>query len=89
MSAIGRMATALATRRVARSVGGASAGPLGMAVGVALPTIVRTLGPAGMVALVVGGWAVKKVMEKRERAAEDKLMPMAPANAAPPAGAAR
>jgi hypothetical protein len=73
------MATALATRAVARSVGGASAGPLGMVIGVALPTIVRTLGPAGMVGIVVGGWAVKKFVEKRDRAAADRLMPMAPA----------
>ncbi|GGI83118.1 hypothetical protein GCM10007973_19550 [Polymorphobacter multimanifer] len=73
------MVTALATRAVARSVGGVSAGPVGMAIGVALPTIVRTLGPAGMIGLVVGGWAVKKVVEKRDRAAADRLMPVAPA----------
>lgn len=65
MGPVSRVVTGLATRQVARSVGGASAGPVGMALGLALPMVVRTLGPMGMVGLVVGGWAVKKVLERR------------------------
>ncbi len=69
MGLMTRLVTGLAARQVARSAAGSSAGPVGMAVGLALPMMVRTLGPAGMVGLAVGGWAVKKMLDKRAAAA--------------------
>lgn len=66
---IGQLVTALAGRTLARSVGGAGAGPIGAVVGAALPTaipfIARRLGPAGMVAAAVGSYVVARAMAKR------------------------
>jgi hypothetical protein len=56
---------AMAARTVGRSLGGVSAGPLGLAVGVALPMLTRSLGPAGMVALAAGSWAMRRAIAKR------------------------
>jgi hypothetical protein len=66
MGPIARLATSLATRQVARTLGGASAGPVGVVVGVALPMLVRALGPAGMVGLALGGMVVRRALERRQ-----------------------
>jgi hypothetical protein len=65
MGPFSRMMTGLATRAVARAAGGVAAGPAGMAMGMALPYVVRALGPAGMVGMAVGGWVVKRTLKKR------------------------
>lgn len=66
---IGQIVTALAGRTLARTVGGAGAGPIGAVVGAALPTaipfIARRLGPVGMVAAAVGSYVVARAMAKR------------------------
>lgn len=64
---LGNLIRMAAGRAVARQVGGASAGPLGMAAGAALPFVLRRFGPLGMIGAAVGGYAVKKYMEKRAR----------------------
>ena len=62
---IGKLFTALAGRSVARNVGGPNAGPAGMVIGAGLPMIARRFGPMGMIAAAAGGYAVKKMMDKR------------------------
>lgn len=62
---VGRAVIAMAARTVGRTLGGASGGPVGLAVGMALPMVTRALGPAGMVGLALGSWAVKRAMHKR------------------------
>ena len=66
---IGKIVTALAGRTLARSIGGVAAGPAGAIVGatlpILLPQIARRLGPVGMIAAAVGGYAFTKYLEKR------------------------
>ena len=64
MAVFGRIISALAGRALARTVGGAAAGPAGMVIGAALPMVARRLGPLGMAGLAVGAWAVGKVAGK-------------------------
>jgi uncharacterized protein YqgC (DUF456 family) len=74
---IGKLVTALAGRTLARTVGGAAAGPAGAIIGatlpVLLPQIARRLGPIGMVAAAVGGYAFTRYLERRaaRRAGEE------------------
>ena len=60
---LGRLIGAAAGRAVARQVGGVRAGPLGALAGVALPFVLRRLGPMGMIGAAVGGYAVKKIAD--------------------------
>lgn len=62
---IGRIISALAGRAAARSVGGMTAGPLGTVVGAALPTVMRRVGPAGMIGIAAGGYLLKRMADKR------------------------
>lgn len=62
---VGRAVMAMAARTVGRTLGGASGGPVGLAIGMALPMVTRALGPAGMVGLALGSWAVKQAMQKK------------------------
>lgn len=62
---LGRIISMAAGRSAARSLGGATAGPTGLIVGALLPTVLRRLGPGGMIAAAVGGYALKKVMARR------------------------
>jgi hypothetical protein len=79
-----KILTALAGRSIARTIGGASAGPAGAIIGAAvplvLPRISRALGPAGMVAAAVGGVLFTRWLERRNarRDALAKLPPRAP-----------
>lgn len=67
---LGRIVSALAGRSAARSLGGAGAGPLGAIAGAALPALLprlsRRLGPGGMIAAAVGGYALTKYLNKRQ-----------------------
>jgi hypothetical protein len=67
---LGRIISAFAGRSAARSLGGMGAGPLGAVAGAALPTLLprlsRRLGPGGMIAAAVGGYALTKYMNKRQ-----------------------
>lgn len=66
---IGKIVTALAGRSIARTVGGASAGPAGALIGAAIPVILpraaRALGPVGMIAAAVGGLLFTRWMDRR------------------------
>lgn len=61
----GRIFSALAGRSIARNVGGPGGGMRGAAIGAALPTLARRMGPMGMIAAAAGGYAVKRMMDKR------------------------
>jgi hypothetical protein len=62
---IGRIVGALAGRSMARNMPGGMGGMGGMALGAALPTLARRMGPMGMIAAAAGGYAVKRMMDKR------------------------
>lgn len=62
---LGRLISMIAGRSIARTVGGVAAGPVGLVVGAALPTVLRRLGPFGMVAAAAGGYVVKKMIDRR------------------------
>ncbi|MGL6043620.1 MAG: hypothetical protein ACRC1J_06815 [Sandaracinobacteroides sp.] len=66
---IGKIVTALAGRTIARTVGGAAAGPAGAIIGAAvpivLPRVARALGPFGMIAAAVGGMLFTRWLERR------------------------
>lgn len=85
MRMIGKIVTAMAGRTVARTIGGAAAGPTGMIVGAALPIVLpriaATLGPFGMVAAAVGTLFFSRYMKRRadRKAAMDGLPPSDPA----------
>ena len=61
---LGRIITAAAGRSIARTVGGVAAGPAGAVVGLLLPTVLRRLGPGGMLAAAIGGHVVRRAMKK-------------------------
>lgn len=75
---IAKLITAFAGRTLARSIGGVSAGPAGAIIGatlpIILPQIARRLGPVGMIAAAVGGYAFTKYLERRAA----RLSPTAP-----------
>ena len=65
---LGRIVTMFAGRSLARSVGGAASGPAGAVVGLLLPTVLRRLGPGGMIAAAVGGAVVRRAVRKANAA---------------------
>jgi hypothetical protein len=65
---LGKLIGAIAGRRVSRHISGIN-GPGGAALGVAAAALMRRMGPMGMVAAAVGGWALKRHFEKQEAAA--------------------
>lgn len=67
---LGRLISMIAGRSIARTVGGVASGPVGLAVGAALPTVLRRLGPGGMIAAAVGGFAVKKWLDRHQAPAK-------------------
>ena len=62
---LGRLIGTTAATMLARQVSGAGAGPAGTMIAVALPFIIRRMGPAGMVAMAVGAWAIKRIMKEQ------------------------
>jgi uncharacterized protein YqgC (DUF456 family) len=66
---IGKLLSAVAGQSIARTVGGAGAGPVGAVVGGLVPTVLpfvaRRLGPAGMVAAAVGSYVVARAIARR------------------------
>ena len=68
MPLVAKVVTSLAGRAVAQSLGGASAGPVGMVLGAALPFVARRLGPVGMVGVAVGAWAITKMLKAQAEA---------------------
>lgn len=62
---LGKIIGAVAGRRVSKHVSGIS-GPGGAVLGVAAAALMRRMGPMGMVAAAVGGWALKRHFDKQE-----------------------
>lgn len=67
---IGKLITAFAGRSLARNVGGAAAGPVGAAIGLAIPflvpTVARALGPVGMLGAAAGGLLFTRYMKQQK-----------------------
>lgn len=61
---LGRIVTMFAGRSLARSVGGVASGPAGAVVGLLLPTVLRRLGPGGVIAAAVGGVVVRRALKR-------------------------
>ena len=61
---IGRIVSMMAGRSIARTVGGVAAGPAGTVVGLLLPTVLRRLGPGGMIAAAIGGHVVRRAIKR-------------------------
>lgn len=62
---IGKLIGAMAGKRLARQIGGIS-GPGGALLGVGAAALLRRMGPVGLVTAAVGGYALKRLYEKRE-----------------------
>lgn len=65
---IGKIIGAMAGERIAKQVGGIG-GPGGALLGVGAATLLRRLGPVGLITAAVGGYALKRYYEKREATA--------------------
>jgi hypothetical protein len=74
---IGKIVGAVAGKRLAQRFGGMS-GPGGALLGVGAAAVARRMGPVGLVAALVGGWAVKRHMAKREATAGPNKGPSRP-----------
>lgn len=72
---IGRVISALAGRSIARNVGGPGGGTSGMLIGAALPTLARRMGPMGMIAAAAGGYAVKRMLDRRRMQSSTGMRP--------------
>ena len=58
----------MAAGRVAgRKLGGVGGGPLGMAAGAVIPFVLRRFGPAGMIGVALGGYAIKRIAENEAK----------------------
>lgn len=64
---IGKIIGAIAGQRAAKHVSGVS-GPGGAVLGVGAAALARRLGPVGLVAAGVGGYFLKRHLEKRQAA---------------------
>jgi len=71
---LGRIFGAVAGDAVARTFGGARAGPLGAVAGIVVPTVLRRLGPLGMIGAAVGAYAVKKYLDSQDRAGVERTV---------------
>ena len=60
---LGKMIGAIVGRRAARGVSGVS-GAQGALLGLGMATVLRRLGPAGILAAAAGGYALKRHREK-------------------------
>jgi len=65
---IGKLIGAIAGEHAARHVSGIN-GPGGALLGVGAATLLRRLGPVGLIAAAVGGYALKRHYDKRQAAA--------------------
>jgi hypothetical protein len=61
---IGKVIGAMAGERLAKQLGGIS-GPGGALLGVGAAAVLRRLGPVGMIGAAIGGYALKKYLERR------------------------
>ena len=67
----GRLVSSVAGQTLARTIG-ASAGPAGAVLGIAVPFIAKRMGPWGLAGMAIGALVVNRVMaEKAARDAAD------------------
>jgi hypothetical protein len=62
---IGKIIGAVAGERAAKHFGGIN-GPGGALIGAGAATVLRRLGPLGLIAAAAGGYALKHYLEKRD-----------------------
>ncbi len=62
----GKIIGAMAGERAARHFNGIN-GPVGAALGAGAATVIRRLGPLGLIAALAGGYAFKRYRDKQER----------------------
>lgn len=62
---LGKIIGAVAGRRVAQHIGGIG-GPSGALLGIGAATLLRRMGPAGLIAATVGSYVLKRHFDKRE-----------------------
>ncbi len=67
---LGKIVGAIAGERLSRQIGGVS-GPGGAVLGVAAATLIRRMGPLGLVAATVGGYFLKRHFDKRQAPGAD------------------
>ena len=72
---LGKILGAFAGERAARHFDGID-GPVGAALGMGAATVIRRLGPWGLIAVAVGGYARKRYQDKKTH---DTITPGAPA----------
>ena len=63
---LGKIIGAVVGERAARHVSGVN-GTGGALLGAAVPSLLRRLGPLGLIAAAAGGYALKRHSEKRQR----------------------
>lgn len=64
---LGKVIGAIAGRKAARHIDGIG-GTRGTLLGIGAATLLRRMGPAGLIAAAVGSYALKRHLEKREAA---------------------
>lgn len=67
---IGKIIGGIVGAKLARSKPGGLKGPGGALVGMAVPMLLRRLGPLGMIALAAGGYAYKRYSDKSAKPAK-------------------
>ena len=69
---IGKLVSSVAGQTLARTLGGAAAGPAGAVLGIAVPFIAKRMGPWGLAGMAIGALVVNRMMaEKAARDAAD------------------
>ena len=62
---LGKIVGAIAGQRLSRQISGID-GPAGAALGIAAATVMRRVGPLGLIAATVGGYALKRHFDKQQ-----------------------
>lgn len=71
---LGRIFSAIAGNKAAEHVRGID-GTAGTLLGFAAPTVLRRMGPLGLIAAVAGGYAYKKYTDRRAASKEPVVQP--------------
>ncbi len=63
MGLLTRILGMAAGRAAGRQLGGVGGGPLGMAAAAVIPFVLKRFGPAGMIGVALGGYAIKRIAD--------------------------
>ena len=63
---LGKILGTIAGNQAARHIDGIN-GPVGAALGMGAATVIRRLGPWGLIAVAVGGYALKRYQDKKKQ----------------------